>query len=91
MLPFTRWRTFAPARLFSLKAAGPKRAPMAATAELVEHDEDAAVTPAVPLTPPIGVDELQEAISRPPPMNSDYLPLPWRGRLVTLQSVHSVF
>lgn len=28
-----------------------------------------------------GVDELQQAISRPPPVNSSYLPLPWRGRL----------
>lgn len=26
-------------------------------------------------------DEVQEALSRPPPVNSDYLPLPWKGRL----------
>lgn len=26
-------------------------------------------------------EELQAALSRPPPVNSDYLPLPWRGRL----------
>lgn len=26
-------------------------------------------------------EELKEALSRPPPVNSDYLPLPWRGRL----------
>jgi hypothetical protein len=25
--------------------------------------------------------EIQEALSRPPPVNSDYLPLPWNGRL----------
>lgn len=25
--------------------------------------------------------ELQAALSRPPPVNSDYLPLPWKGRL----------
>lgn len=25
--------------------------------------------------------EVQEALSRPPPVNSDYLPLPWKGRL----------
>lgn len=27
------------------------------------------------------VGEIQEALSRPPPVNSDYLPLPWKGRL----------
>ncbi|KAF2433955.1 UV-damage endonuclease, partial [Tothia fuscella] len=26
-------------------------------------------------------EELKEALSRPPPVNSDYLPLPWKGRL----------
>ena len=26
-------------------------------------------------------EELTEALSRPPPVNSDYLPLPWKGRL----------
>lgn len=26
-------------------------------------------------------EELKEALSRPPPVNSPYLPLPWRGRL----------
>lgn len=26
-------------------------------------------------------EELKEALSRPPPINSDYLPLPWKGRL----------
>jgi len=26
-------------------------------------------------------DEVKEALSRPPPVNSDYLPLPWKGRL----------
>ena len=26
-------------------------------------------------------EELQAALSRPPPVNSDYLPLPWKGRL----------
>jgi hypothetical protein len=26
-------------------------------------------------------DEIKEALSRPPPVNSDYLPLPWKGRL----------
>lgn len=26
-------------------------------------------------------EEIQAALSRPPPVNSDYLPLPWKGRL----------
>lgn len=26
-------------------------------------------------------EELQEALGRPPPVNSSYLPLPWKGRL----------
>lgn len=26
-------------------------------------------------------EELKEALSRPPPVNSDYLPLPWKGRI----------
>lgn len=26
-------------------------------------------------------EELKEAFSRPPPVNSDYLPLPWKGRI----------
>ncbi|TKA61055.1 hypothetical protein B0A49_09268 [Cryomyces minteri] len=30
---------------------------------------------------PVDEEELKEALSRPPPVNSDYLPLPWKGRL----------
>lgn len=26
-------------------------------------------------------EEIKEALSRPPPVNSDYLPLPWKGRI----------
>lgn len=28
-----------------------------------------------------GEEEVQAALSRPPPVNSDYIPLPWKGRL----------
>jgi UV DNA damage endonuclease len=28
-----------------------------------------------------GEEEIKEAMLRPPPINSDYLPLPWKGRL----------
>jgi hypothetical protein len=30
---------------------------------------------------PVEAEELQEALGRPPPVNSSYLPLPWKGRL----------
>lgn len=30
---------------------------------------------------PAEVEEVKEALERPPPVNSDYLPLPWKGRL----------
>lgn len=30
---------------------------------------------------PVDADELKEALGRPPPVHSDYLPLPWKGRL----------
>jgi UV DNA damage endonuclease len=30
---------------------------------------------------PIEADELKEALGRPPPIHSSYLPLPWKGRL----------
>lgn len=30
---------------------------------------------------PLEAEELNEALGRPPPVNSDYLPLPWKGRL----------
>lgn len=30
---------------------------------------------------PIEAEELKEALGRPPPVNSSYLPLPWEGRL----------
>ena len=32
-------------------------------------------------------EELKEALSRPPPVNSDYLPLPWKGRLGYVSTV----
>ncbi|PWY66390.1 UV-endonuclease UvdE [Aspergillus sclerotioniger CBS 115572] len=30
---------------------------------------------------PVAAEELQDALSRPPPVHSSYLPLPWKGRL----------
>ena len=33
-------------------------------------------------------EEIQAALSRPPPVNSDYLPLPWKGRLGYVSFAH---
>lgn len=38
---------------------------------------------------PVEAEELQDALSRPPPANSSYLPLPWRGRLGYVSHVDS--
>ena len=35
-------------------------------------------------------EEIQAALSRPPPVNSDYLPLPWKGRLGYVSFAHTV-
>ena len=35
-------------------------------------------------------EEIQAALSRPPPVNSDYLPLPWKGRLGYVSFAHIV-
>lgn len=42
---------------------------------------DAAIDPESDDNVPAEAEELQEALSRPPPVNSSYLPLPWKGRL----------
>lgn len=41
----------------------------------------AALDPESDVDVPVEAEELQEALSRPPPVNSSYLPLPWKGRL----------
>lgn len=35
--------------------------------------------------------EVKEALSRPPPVNSEYLPLPWKGRLGYVCILHAFF
>ncbi|GAB7360365.1 hypothetical protein MBLNU230_g8323t1 [Neophaeotheca triangularis] len=51
------------------KVAPPKKSTDQAADPEVEGEEEA------------DEEEIQEALSRPPPVNSDYLPLPWKGRL----------
>jgi UV DNA damage endonuclease len=43
--------------------------------------EDATLNPESDEDVLVEADELKDALSRPPPVNSDYLPLPWKGRL----------
>lgn len=40
---------------------------------------------------PLEEDELKDALGRPPPVNSSYLPLPWKGRLgyVSYAALHT--
>jgi UV DNA damage endonuclease len=33
--------------------------------------------------------EVKQALSRPPPINSEYLPLPWKGRLGYVRLLHT--
>ena len=52
-----------------VKRAPPKEAAEAAADPEADGEEDA------------DPEEIKEALSRPPPVNSDYLPLPWKGRI----------
>lgn len=40
---------------------------------------------------PVNAEELTDALSRPPPVNSDYLPLPWEGRLGYVSNLSAAF
>ncbi|KAJ5200746.1 hypothetical protein N7472_005950 [Penicillium cf. griseofulvum] len=42
---------------------------------------EAALDPESDEDVPLDAEELKEALGRPPPVNSSYLPLPWKGRL----------
>lgn len=43
--------------------------------------EDTAFNPESDEDVPVGEEDLKDAFSRPPAVNSSYLPLPWKGRL----------
>ncbi|RAL17006.1 UV-endonuclease UVE-1 [Aspergillus homomorphus CBS 101889] len=49
--------------------------------ESIEPNSAVAVDPESDEDVPLEAEELQDALSRPPPVNSSYLPLPWKGRL----------
>lgn len=44
-------------------------------------EAEAALDPESDEDIPLDAEELKEALGRPPPVNSSYLPLPWKGRL----------
>jgi UV DNA damage endonuclease len=49
--------------------------------DIHSHQAEAALDPESDEDIPLEAEELKEAIGRPPPVNSSYLPLPWKGRL----------
>lgn len=50
-------------------------------ARSIGPSQDVSIDPESDDNVPIEAEELQEALTRPPPVNSSYLPLPWKGRL----------
>lgn len=58
----------------------PKEASKTAAAEN-EHDAEGVGDIEAEGDEGVDEEELKDALSRPPPINSDYLPLPWKGRL----------
>lgn len=47
----------------------------------IANGTDEIVDPEANGDTPANEEEVKEALSKPPPVNSDYLPLPWKGRL----------
>ena len=63
-------------------------APDAKSVEILNEDAvlptgqaEAALDPESDEDIPLEAEELKDALGRPPPVNSSYLPLPWKGRL----------
>jgi UV DNA damage endonuclease len=61
--------------------AGSTTTATASSGPAVEKDVGVTVDPEADEEAIEGEDEVKEAQSRPPPVNSDYLPLPWKGRI----------
>ncbi|MCJ1404666.1 UV-damage endonuclease [Xylographa trunciseda] len=58
-----------------------QKAPSTAQAKKVEIKEPQFLDPEADGEEEADEEEIQAALSRPPPVHSDYLPLPWKGRL----------
>lgn len=61
--------------------AGSTTATTASSGHSVEKDVGVTVGPEADENAAEDEDDAKEAMSRPPPVNSDYLPLPWKGRI----------
>ncbi|KAF2447093.1 UV-endonuclease UvdE [Karstenula rhodostoma CBS 690.94] len=61
--------------------AGSTTATTASSGPAVEKDVGVTVDPEADEDAAEGENEVNEALSRPPPVNSDHLPLPWKGRI----------
>lgn len=59
----------------------PKSAPAAKKAAKKTVEAAAEVDPEAEGDEDADPEEIKQALSRPPPVNSDYLPLPWKGRI----------
>ena len=71
-----------PSRLKAKKAAPKARAAKApVTPEKTKPKTSDPQDPEADEDVEVDEEELKEAVRRPPPVNSDYLPLPWKGRL----------
>lgn len=80
----TRGQEVAPSRTEKLLIKSQREKPRQENLKAPELDNDAAQGPAEAGggdVEPEDVSTLKEAGARPPPVNSDYLPLPWKGRL----------
>lgn len=49
--------------------------------DISSADREACLDPESDVEVPLEADELKEALGRPPPVHSSFLPLPWKGRL----------
>jgi UV DNA damage endonuclease len=68
--------------------AGSTTTATASSGPAVEKDVGVTVDPEADDEAIEGEDEVKEALSRPPPVNSDYLPLPWKGRIGYVRACH---
>ena len=64
------------------KAAKPPKVPKSSTTPAVKKESKSEFAdPEAEDEEEVDEEEVKEALSRPPPVNSEYLPLPWKGRL----------
>ena len=67
-----------------------QKAPSIGQAKKVESQEPQFLDPEADGEEEADEEEIQAALSRPPPVHSDYLPLPWKGRLGYVRTLPQV-